>query len=307
MLPQQKPVPFNLVAYQNALNARQKLLAEASNVENNNPQSSIYVSQNVHKKTKKQKNTASRGSTRQQQDTQKQYDYHQQNAPQQTYTPEPAPLRYQPAVKNIYSKTDNIYTGDSPLFYNDPRQVEYQPQAPVRTPKVPKQRTTQPPKRKHTYETDESIEEYPENKFQAEPKYATEDLPYEYQTNDKYVDESVYRQPASKLPKQQKYENRQIDVKDDYAYASLPKYQEKKTSSSVVGAEVRPARYFNRPQHYQEETRQFPQYQLADQIYQQTVNVPVKEEGPRASYRQDLKSSNVRFYRKLGESESSLE
>lgn len=263
----------------------------------------------MQKKAKKQKNSASRSSTRQQQETQSPHNFYAENTSKDPYNPEPVSVRYQPTSTNVYSKTDNSYAVDSSLFYADPTQVEYQPHL-SRT--VPKPRTIRPPKQKQNFETAEPAEEYLENryqsrsKYQSEAKYATEDSPY-FQSNSKYLDESAYRQPTQKLPQQLKYEDRQIDVKNDYMYVPAPRYQERKSLSSVAEPEVRPPRYLYRSQQHQEESRQLPHYQLSDQTYQQSINVPVIEVGPRISYRQDLKNKSDRFYRKLGEPVSSVE
>jgi hypothetical protein len=307
-----KPVPpktphFNLVAYQNALIAQQKLLA-AENQEEGPAKSSIYVSQNIPKKTKKQKSTPSRQSSTQQ------YDYYPQVAPQRpTYSPEAASLRYQQPLtsRNVYQKNEASLQVEEPLLYPEQREreLEYQTQAPARAPK--QRTTTRLPRRKPKYQTEEPVDDYQP----PAPKYQHDDPAFDYHSGSlKYQDEPAYRRPLPRPTKPSKYEE-QTEAKDDYLYQPLPKYQREREnvprrphSHYPPEPEVRPSRYLSR-QQYQEESKQLPQYQTADLAYQPTAEVPVRQtgRGPSVSYRQELQNSSVRYYRNLGNPTSYVE
>ncbi|XP_063929538.1 putative mediator of RNA polymerase II transcription subunit 12 [Zophobas morio] len=337
---------FNLVAYQNALIAQQKLLAAENQDGHDSPsKSAIYVSQSV-KKSKKQKTTPTRPTSTQQ------YEYYPQVPPQRpTYAPESASSRYQQPLtpRNVYPKNENFQVEDS-LLYPEPKELEYQTQAPTR---ATKQRTTRLPRRKPKYQpTEEPQEEYhPVSKYQDEQ--------YDYQPSLKYQDEPAYRRPLPRPTKPSKYED-QGDGKDEYLYQPVPKYQRERESlpreslpreslsreslsreslsreslprdslpreslpreslpreslprrqqpQYAPEPEVRPSRYLSR-QQYQEESKQLPQYQSADLAYQPSAEVAVRQtgRGPSVSYRQELQNSSVRYYRNLGNPTSYVE
>ncbi|XP_044256397.1 pollen-specific leucine-rich repeat extensin-like protein 1 [Tribolium madens] len=277
---QQKTPHFNLVAYQNALIAQQKLLAAAENNQEENPsKSSIYVSQNV-KKAKKQKTTPSRQSNTQQ------YEYFPQVPPQRaTYTPEVPRYPQSLPSRNAYQKSEANFQVEDPLLYPEPKELEYQTQAPTRS---SKQRTTRLPRRKPKYQTEETEE------YQPGPpsKYQSEDQSFEYQPSSlKYQDEPTYRRPLPRPSKPAKYEE-PSEAKEDYLYQPLPKYQQNPSRRPPAPQyapepEVRPSRYLSR-QQYQDESKQLPQYQAADLAYQPTAEVAVRQvgRGPSVSYRQ---------------------
>lgn len=120
----------------------------------------------------------------------------------------------------------------------------------------------------------------------------------------KYQDEPAYRRPLPRPTKTSKYEE-PSDSKDDYLYQPLPKYQQnpprRPPTQYAPEPEVRPSRYLSR-QQYQDESKQFPQYQAADLAYQPTAEIAVRQvgRGPSVSYRQELQNSSVRYYRNLG-------
>ncbi|EFA11436.2 adhesive plaque matrix protein [Tribolium castaneum] len=263
---QQKTPHFNLVAYQNALIAQQKLLAAAENSqEENQSKSSLYVPQNV-KKAKKQKTTPSRQSSQQ-------YDYYPQVPPQRpNYTPESPRYPQSLPSRNAYQKSEANYQVEDPLLYPEPKELEYQTQAPARS---SKQRTTRLPRRKPKYQTEEPEEYQP----------ASDDQGFDYQPSSlKYQDEPTYRRPLPRPSKPAKYEE-PSEAKDDYLYQPLPKYQQNTPRRPQYSPEA--GRYLSR-QQYRDESKQLPQYQAADLAYQPTAEVAVRQvgRGPSVSYRQ---------------------
>ncbi|RZC39585.1 PAX-interacting protein 1 [Asbolus verrucosus] len=267
---------FNIVAYQNALNAQQKLLAAENSREEGPSKSPVYASQNASKKTKKQKTTPpSRQSTQQ-------YDYYSQVAPQRpTYTPEAGSVRFQQPLtpRNLYPKSESNFQVEDSLLYPEHKEIEYQTQAPAR---ASKPRTTRLPRRKPKYQT----EEPPEDFQRPLPKYQQQDdETYDYSPSAlKYQDEQLYRRPLPRPTKPSKYEE-QTEARDDYLYQPLPKYQRENLPRRPPpqypqDPEVRPpSRYLNR-QQYQEESKQLPQYrEAADLAYQPTADAPVRHAG----------------------------